>query len=128
MQTYLLGRTGLRKAAALGTPPDRPTGHYQRKLDRHVGRDSAQRDGYILAMPGYNALELEDQIRTMFTFVPHEEVRFHFDAALRTKLRESIDNDELPVAYLENPIVLANGTRDVLFFLLNVYIVGVPYS
>ena len=47
VQMYLLGRAGLRKAAALGMPPDRPTGHYQRKLDRHVGRDSAQRRLHI---------------------------------------------------------------------------------
>ena len=126
---YYAGNAGLGKSRKLGMPPGKPSGHYSRKVRRHIGRHEDRKEMYLLPTTCFYQAALARAERHVPVFVPHEQL--YSDAVseeMRTRLREAITNEELPRSYYEHPLVRQYNTMEDPMLPLNVYMDGVPYS
>ena len=116
------------QCALLGLPPDAPSGHYQRKLNNHVGRASTSRSLYLVRTPCYQKSCLARSVREMPVLLPHELLARDTDACLRTRLREAREDNELPPCYFDHPVVRRFDAPDDPVLPLCLFMDGVPYS
>ena len=116
------------RCAKLGLPPDASTGHFQRKLNAHVGRTSTTRALYLVNTPCYQKSSLVRAVREMPVLLPHELVALEPSDGLLTRLREAREGGDLPPCYADHPVVRRFDAPDDPVLPLCMFIDGAPYS
>ena len=106
-----------------------PSGHYNRHLNRVLHIDEHMDDAYTLEVPGHDKYMLERTVHKLPTFVPHEALADEIAStpALVEALRALRENNELPDAFVQHPVVQnAPATADV--WPLCLYVDGIPLT
>lgn len=107
--------------------PNAQSGHFQRKLDKELGI-SPDATLYDVLVPSFTKWEKERFVAPIPFCAVHEviedEVRHAPDQF--AKLQKMLDEDELPLAYLDHPVVRAAPPATVLP--LSIYIDGLPIT
>ena len=121
----MLGGTGLKK---YGRRRGLQTGKYQRHLDKVCNFTEEKEREYIVKSPGHPRNEIGRVEMLLPMRLGHEELEREYQEhpEMRVKLRERIEDENLPKAYFDHPLVLANPGEDVLP--LGLWMDGLPYS
>jgi hypothetical protein len=113
-----------------GYRPDANSGHYQRHLNGILGSYESEGKLYTIKdVPGYLPNCLGRSNYDLKVLPPQE----YFSEKLnkpehRIKLRETIDERNLPPAYFEHPVVVEHSTADDQVRPLSIFVDGLPYS
>ena len=124
---YLAGNAGVEKAKRYGKKPE--SGHYSRHAK---GTVPAYRDTdflYEFEVPSKGSDGTGREPHTLVAVPGHEAIceDYETDPIMRTSLAEMVDNQELPAAYFQNPIVQAHrGDNPVVP--ISLFIDGTQYS
>ena len=121
-QMHRAHAAGIAEAKQYGLAPGAPSGHYQRKLERVLGKYND--DMYELSVPGHDKNTLGRCMHKTLAFAAYEQIAEDMaQPTYHTRLLEVIP--DLPRVYHEHPVVQGtNGT--VAPFAL--YIDGLPYT
>ena len=108
--------------------PGLDSGRYQKHLDIVLGFKVNRRRDYELSTVGHRRYDFERSQFNLLVRPPTEALNdeFNGDPTFSVKLRDSIEQHELPAAYYSHPVVL--GHPDEYVVPLGVYIDGVAYS
>ena len=125
---WLLGKCGLKDCAKLGLEPGKPSGHYNRKIKRETGDEEDKKHGYAFTVPGgQKTYTLGRTPHLSFGFAAHELLNARVDSSARLRLREAIEEDDVPPCYHDHPVVTKYGASACVFP-WGLYMDGVPYS
>lgn len=124
---YWATRAGIQHVSEYSIGPGKPSGHYQRHLDRTLGFEHAKKHSYNLRMPGQLRGEASRTKICVPSKPPHEAAQEYLEQNPEAwvKLTEAIDQNELPPTYFNNPIVQSS---DEAVMPWGLYMDSVPYS
>jgi hypothetical protein len=125
---HLCSKCGVEQATPLSFRPGAPTGHYQRHLNSVLEVLSDRTPLYDLTVPSYSSEELCRSEYTMPVVPLHECVDelYSSSSTLRVKLKEKIENRELPRAYYEHKLVREHPEHT--WYPITLFLDAVPYS
>jgi hypothetical protein len=127
-QMYYAGQAGIDAVRKYGLAPGKHSGHYQRHIDHALG-GSKVLEMYELMLPIHGKHSLSRSLFVLRLLVPHELIAETMsEPSFRTRLREVIENGDLPPVYHNHPVVLEWGRRHTLVAPYALYVDGVPYS
>ena len=123
---------GVGEAKTYSVSPNAPSGHFQRKVDAKFDcmRDNSRL--YTMAMPMFTKKNRSRCVNPQHVSPGHELIadRYSDDwtgASMRVRLQEAIDDEELPPAYFNHPVVAEHGAADPVLPLA-LFLDGLPYS
>jgi hypothetical protein len=121
--------SGVTAATEYAYPPDKPTGHYSRHLQKFIGTSSDRDLFYNLDVPGYHKLELRRTTHVVPVMSPHELLgNAMADPSYLEEVCKFVADADLPAAYHEHPVVKRAQEEGEVAVPLALYLDAVPYS
>ena len=124
----LAAEGGMAECKKYGFRAGAPSGHYNRHLKSVLGLSADASKFYQLTIPAHLKASMSRSMFCLPVVPPHEALakELEEDAALRVRLREQVDDRDLPPCYYAHPVVEKAAGELVLPIAL--YIDAVPYS